>query len=300
MINSGAALKASEFFIIVIFDIMKTLLFLLFVTTAFAQHSVIVGDDSNKQPIPYVNIWWNDGGSGGTCDINGKYSFDGSIGQKMTLSAVGYETRSIELSRTTDTIFLKQQVLALKEVPIRRIQHKIIKLGSLKSSNINYAVIPDYAVRIFAKKFKLPTTEANAFLKKLSVKTQANLPQTILNVRFYSVNESGEPGDLLYHENVLMEIKKGNHTSTIDLNDRQIEFPPTGIFIALENLLLEQNRFEISYQMESSDTLKTVSIYEPRIKMLENRNEKDTWSFDGEKWKVNEKHSISMELVVGF
>ena len=266
-----------------------------------AQISSRIFDKATNQPVSYANIWCNTGKCGATANDKGYFKiivYDDS--KELTITSVGYKKKTIETQKISDSIFLEQDIIKLSEVLVTSKKKETLKLGKIKNSSIELCVTNDYSVRTLGRYF--PNNFENnedLYVKKVKVKTYALLKNTILNIQFYSINDNGTPDVLLYHENIICEVKHGTNTTEIDVSKLNIEFPKKGIVVAFENLLVEQNKLEMKYQLNNTSELKTLYIYEPRIKVIDNNGFEDTWSFNGDKWVANNKgHTISMELIL--
>lgn len=276
-------------------------LFLLLSVSLNSQISSRIFDKVTHQPVSYANIWCNTGKCGTTADDKGYFRiivYDDS--KELTITAVGYKKKTIETQKISDSIFLEQDVIKLSEVLIRSQIKETLKLGKIKNSSEELCVVNDYSIRTIGRYFPNNlTNNEEIYIKKVKVKTYALLKNTILNIQFYSINDNGTPDALLYHENIICEVKHGTNTTEIDVSKLNIEFPKKGIVVAFENLLVEQNKLEMKYQLNNTSELKSIYIYEPRIKVINNNGFADTWSFNGDKWVANSKgNTISMQLIL--
>lgn len=282
----------------------KAIVFFLFFfisVSLSAQISSRIFDKVTNQPVSYANIWCNTGKCGTTADEKGNFKiivYDDS--KELTITAVGYKKKTIETQKILDSIFLEQEVIKLAEVLINSKEKETLKLGKIKNSSVELCVANDYSLRTIGKYFPNNlTNNQEMYVKKVKVKTYALLKNTILNIQFFAVNDNGKPEELLYDKNIICEVKDGTNTTELDLSNLYIEFPKKGIFVAFENLLVEQNKLELKYQLSDVSELKSVYIYEPRIKVIDDNGFSDTWSFNGDEWIKNDKgHTISMELIL--
>ncbi len=52
--------------------------------------------------------------------------------------------------------------------------------------------------------------DSTPFLKIISVVTLSDVKHSKFNIRLYSKNENGAPGDYMYNQNIIGIVKKGN------------------------------------------------------------------------------------------
>ena len=60
--------------------------------------------------------------------------------------------------------------------------------------------------------------------------------QTYYRLAFYSVDDLGFPGELLYFENIIIKPEKDIKNYKIDLEDKAIPFTKTGLFVGIETI----------------------------------------------------------------
>ena len=84
----------------------------------------------------------------------------------------------------------------------------------------------------------------NTFLKSLLVLTKAEKGNAKFVLRFFEVNSDGSPGNDLIAQNIVVPIKKGKKNTSIDLESYKIKVPTNGFFVAVEWLIIEDNRYE--------------------------------------------------------
>jgi hypothetical protein len=270
--------------------------FCLFYNLSFCQYKVICNSDT-KKPVPYVNIWI-DSQLGTTANEQGSFNLHDNAGNaKVRFSSVGYKDKVLNAAELKDTVFLDPEIYKLNNIDIYAQNKKSVKLGKLKNSGREVCVTPPYEMRIIGRSFMYKKEYANTkFIKSVSVKTFAEIDNGVLNLQFYSLNENGEPKDRIFNQNIIFSVSSGdNKASKIDVLKYFIEFPENGIFVAVENLLLDQNKYPLYYKTKA-DEVKEIIIYEPRIKVTDLSGAPDTWTFDGKTWLLNLKNHMIMQL----
>lgn len=294
----------------------KFCLFLL-VLTSFSSFSQIKGTIQNsttKDPIPYVNIWVEEGNIAGSADENGNFSLQTDTSKTITFSAVGYSNVSIKASEINAVVLMKPQTIQLNEVVIDRSKNpKSIQIGSLKNAKPNYYVAnKEGSSWIFANYYSYKAEYENTYFNTLKLITYSEVKGAIFNIRLYSVNEKGEPGDYLYDDNIICEVKKGTKISTIDLSKYNIRFPENGIFIALEWLTIEKNKYKTITRSRinndgTRENLKKKDweinyMYAPSFGVAEKYDEYTSWISINGKWSQlkpdGRLHSPILELLL--
>jgi len=159
-------------------------------------------NQSNKEPIPFVNIIINGRAAGTTTDIDGYFSLtveDASV--TLNISHISHEPKSVVFSRGDSfpvKIFLKPSVFELKEVailPEENPAHRIIDSLLTHISNNDPKNIPFYTCTIYEKiKATVDSIAFKAFEKELE-KEKDTASKNLRN--FLSEN------DLLVMENVI-------------------------------------------------------------------------------------------------
>lgn len=270
--------------------------FCLFHNLSFCQYKVICNRDT-KKPVPYVNIWI-DSQLGTTANEQGSFKLPNDAGNtNVRFSSVGYKDKMLNVAEIKDTVFLDPEIYELDIIDIYAHDKKSVKLGKLKNAGREVCVIPPYDMRIIGRSFMYKDEYATTkYIKSVSIKTFAEIDNGVLNLQFYSLNENGEPKERIFNQNIIFSVSSGdNKASKIDVLKYFIEFPVNGIFVAIENLLLDQNKYPLYYKTKA-DELKEIIIYEPRIKVSDLTGTPDTWTFDGKTWLINLKNHMIMQL----
>ena len=99
---------------------------------------------------------------------------------------------------------------------------------------------------------------------------------------------------LLYNENIIVEIKKGNHNTNVNIEKYNLKMPENGIFIVLETLIIQENKHvETLVYTEDKKKHKTIrETYQPNFGFLPSKKA-ESWKKSGEQWKqLNEKQII--------
>ncbi|MFD2891392.1 carboxypeptidase-like regulatory domain-containing protein [Flavobacterium chuncheonense] len=273
---------------------MKTLLtaFLTLIScTCFSQIKSIVIDSHSGLTIPYVNISIENEKKGTSSNANGEFELEVDQPKNVVFSAIGYETVKIHSDSIFGKVALKQLVTDLNEVVVSSSKKKLKKsIGKFKPSKIHYFYslhsVPWMHARYFAFQEEY---ESTPYVKKIIVYTDSSIENAKFNVRLYGVNEKGEPEGYLYHKNIIVTAKKGGHKTTIDIADLNIEYPKTGFFVALEGLLIEDNKYEFEYHLSNSNQKRKAKRYEPLFGTIASDTLDTNWVNYMGKWSKTSK-----------
>ncbi|HSD14909.1 MAG TPA: hypothetical protein VLB74_09700 [Flavobacterium sp.] len=269
-------------------------LFLLFLNSSFllGQHTVSVRDKNTNKAIAYASVL-KDEKVYTTADSLGIFQVDAkSLKGIFTISSVGYASKTVSISASDSVIYLEKEVVQLPEMEIHaRKNKKKFVIGKAKRGDI--VVVcgqSDNQTEEMGKFFKNPTGGV-LFLKKFKFNTFASTKNRIVNILFYSVKETGEPDKVINTENIICKLRKGNHTTEVDVSKMDIEMPKEGIFIVVQYLLLEENR---QYSEKNKDSY----FYEPSIEANYTEGYTDSWYRQDTVWKKNNGISLNFQLVL--
>ena len=276
---------------------ITTILLLLTSTSLFSQINGVVIDSLTKEKIPYVNIWVENENEGTTSNENGEFLIENLDNQKnLVFSAIGYETKHIDIKTIQKTIELNPKIYELKEVNISPKQENIETIiGEFSKSEIyqyfGCGKLPWIVTRFFPFEEIFNQTP---YIKKIRLLTRSEVKDSRFNVRLYSVNESGEPGNYIYDENIIGIAKKGKKNTEIDISYLNFRVPEKGFFIAIEWFIIEQNKYHYDYSMlGSKERLKGIS-YEPNIGTVPRDKDENSWFYVKGKWGKVQKNNSSL------
>ncbi len=263
-------------------------LFLVFLPhIILAQIQGIVIDKKTRKPIEYANIWLENQNSGTTSDLEGKFKFkEKSIGKVLIISAIGYETQHFKIEEEIVILELIPKTYEIKELVISpKRNNKVVVIDKYDKSSINYFFGCGTYPWIVAKYFEfLPSYEQTPYLKKITILTDSRKKASSFNLRLISVNEKGEPSTDILKENLVVKAKRGKRNTTVDLSDYSIKFPKEGFFVAVEWLIIENNKNEFEFTVDGSNK-KVVEIrYEPLFGSSKKERDFDNWTYRNGSW----------------
>ena len=97
---------------------MKTCVLLLlfsFSTAAYGQRITVL-DSSSQEPIPFVHVY--DGNKGVIASATGAFYWQSNAGDSISLSCMGYATKTIGVDQLKDSLFLMPEALALAPIVV--------------------------------------------------------------------------------------------------------------------------------------------------------------------------------------
>jgi hypothetical protein len=201
----------------------------------------IVRDSLTGKPVQYASVWLENEDVSTMADSLGQYAIPTTNANKtVVFSAAGYEPKKVKLPETR----------GLKLKPIVRPECRPLEK---KTSSITLG--EDYNIRradltfgskgkpwMLARKFMPPANlEKTHFLDKLELYTDCHNNNMKLSLRFFAVDENGNPGVELTDKRVIFRVDSGRENTPVDLSPYKICFPENGIFVAVSWLIIDQN-----------------------------------------------------------
>ena len=278
----------------------KILLFIIILTSTvtYCQKSGIIKDSLTNEPIPFVNIWIENENIGTTSNENGKFILPSYSGYKnLVFSAIGYKTKVINSNLTDLKIILIPEIIELKEIVIiSKNQTSEKTIGKFNKSKINFYFAGSIKPWIIARYFPYNQDyDKYSHLKTIKFLTKSDVKDSKFNLRFYSIGKNGEPENYIYNQNIFGIAKKGKSITEIDISYLNIQFPKTGFFIAVEWLILEQNKHEYKYTKEHSREKYNGISYEPSFGIEPGNNDENCWIYNQGKWRKTWKHNANLK-----
>ena len=285
---------------------MNKFSFLLFLSISFfAQTKGVVVDESGK-PIPYVNIWVENENIGTTSEENGEFSIADDENKTLVFSAIGFETLKVKLNDSRKVV-LKSVAYQLEEVVIqKRIGKDQIEIGKYKKRNINLYYGTATQPTIIAK-FIAPTQDIkkHPFIDNITFLTLSMINNAKIKVRFYEVAPDGSPGLDYSDDIIIVSVKSGKQNNTIDLKDKNIIIPDSGLFIAFEWMIIEENKYTYEYTIDEENTQSMGGFLDLKKKVYKNGIKYDpsigttpadlstSWQYGAGKWVSRKIHKKS-------
>ena len=285
---------------------MKYLFLILFSLSFFAQTKGVVVDESGK-PIPYVNIWVENENIGTTSEENGEFSIADTENKTLVFSAIGFETLKAKLNESGKVV-LKSIAYQLDEVVIqKRIGKDQIEIGKYKKRNINLYYGTATPQPTIIAKFIASTEDikTHPFIDNITFFSLSQINKAKIKIRFYEVAQDGSPGLDYSGYIIIVTVKNGKQNNSIDLKDKNIIIPDSGLFIAFEWMIIEENKYTYKYTLDEenakaqgglTDLKKKVykdgTQYEPSIGTIPS-DLSTTWQYAAGKWVSRKIHKKS-------
>ena len=235
-----------------------------------AQTKGVIIDELGK-PIPYVNIWVENENIGTTSEENGEFSIADAENKILVFSAVGFQTLKAKLNESGKVV-LKAIAYQLDEVVIqKRIGKDEIEIGKYKKRNISLYYGTATQPTIIAK-FIAPTQDLkkHPFIDNITFLTLSMINNAKIKVRFYEVAQDGSPGLDYSDDIIIVSVKSGKQNNTIDLKDRNIKIPDSGLFIAFEWMIIEENKYTYEYTIDQENTQSMGGLLDLKKKVYKN------------------------------
>ncbi|HEX8269266.1 MAG TPA: carboxypeptidase-like regulatory domain-containing protein [Flavobacterium sp.] len=276
----------------------KYLLFLFFfVEAATAQIAGTITDSVSGKAVSYVNVWIEGENIGVSGSEAGIFKINNEVKDRIVVfSAVGYETKKLAASAAMN-VQLNPITYQLEEVTIQqKAKAEPLVIGNYKKGKIDAFFACFGQPWIVAKYF--PYTQEmlqTPFLKEIVLVTQSDVDNAKFNIRFMEANEDGSPGADVAGENLIAIAEKGKKYLTVNLENHRIQFPETGLFIAIEWLIIRENAYEISVKQMAGELKQTV-IYSPKFGFVPSA-ESSSWRYAKGNW---DKLGKSMSAMTKF
>ena len=165
-----------------------------------------------------------------------------------------------------------------------------IAIGKFKKNDIKSFRLATSEPLIIATKIESSSEiEKHPFVKEISFATYSNLENAKVNLRFFEVDKDGNPGNDFLQQNILVNVRKGRKITNVVLDTINLILPKEGIYVAVEWLIIEDNKFEklLKYgkNLEYSETH---NLYQPGIGLSSGFSQK-TWFFAKGRWIRDDK-----------
>lgn len=244
--------------------------------------------DSLGNPIPYVSIFVENENKTTTSEENGTFSIQVSADAKLIFSALGYEKKTIEASKSSRVI-LKQIIFDLNDVVIKKAKkQKYLEIGQVSHSILEaFDTGPKIEAKFFPYESKYKKTK---WIKKIMLFTDSPIEDATIKLHLYSVKEDGFPGEELLEKDLIVKLKKGIFRHQFDVYDLNIEMPENGLFVAFEKMRIERNKVEKKVTNSQTGSVTTQITYAPKV-LCYMVKKPISFSYSGGKWfkKVNEE-----------
>ena len=265
-----------------------------------AQITATIKNPIDQKPIPYVNIWVENENIGVTADENGKFTIAAPANSKLVFNALGYDDKTIEASKIDGIVYLIPKVFELKEVIVSSAKKTIEnKIGTFKSKDIDldYGCNDNFPI-VVARYFPNDAKSAETpFIKSIMPFCKSDLNDAKFRLRIFEAKESGLPGKELIDENMIVTINKGSSKPIIDLSKYNLIFPEYGLFVGLEFMQIENNKYLYTSTNSKTNEKSQVTSLEPAFELrLYPSEDGEMWILNKEKWDKDNHPYLFIEL----
>ncbi len=284
--------------------LLKTVALAFFLFQFMAGHGQLVAvikDSITNEPVPYVNIWIEDQMTGTTSDENGRFTLEANNNGTPTIvfSAIGYKQKRIRFSDIGAVVLLNQSTIQLDEVVVRPQKNggKTISVGEFKKSAISFYFGCGTAPWMVARFFPYQQSYSDTpFLKTLSIVTKSDVANAKFNLRLYTVKDDGQIDAPVYTENIIVSAKKGDTVTKVDLSERHIAFPDKGLLIAVEFLIIKENKFIRTLTSKETNKKTEWITFEPSIGTIPDETGETALQYSKGNWSKVRKNSNNIGL----
>ncbi len=242
-------------------------------STAQLKSSTI--DASNRTPLPHVNVWIAGKDVGTTSDQNGQFLINGSTdSDTLVFSCAGYVMKRIPVREVASSVSLERNVIALRAVTLKNKKVKRIKkvIGEFETSSINSYWSSGGQPYLIGRLFRYEENIKHLpIIKSLKLYLWSR-GSSVSNIRLYSADTNGLPDKEISEGNILLRAEDGMRMTAVDLADRGIVFPASGLIVLLETMIIPENRYEVKLPDEG----KTLIQYNPSLGVFPSEMTNDT------------------------
>ena len=284
---------------------MKISVVLFLLSLAFAlksQVSGVIKDKETKRGIPFVNIQSKESRKGTNSDQSGKFRLKLSETDTLVFSAIGFQTKMVPVKKMAEHIYLQAISYALPEVPVNGQTMEYV-IGRVKKQIFSYgsSALKDYPYMI-GRYFKYQEDFSQyPYLKSIEVLTDSDIDSALFNVRLYIADSLGFPAEQLVNKNLLVHAAKGYEFTQIDVEKQYLKFPHSGLFVAVEWLVLEENEYTLTYRDSRTKKKVETTYLAPKFALDNDRGEGDYYTYYMGKWKKHkekDQRMIQMKIVL--
>ncbi len=213
---------------------MKNLILLIlllgtFKTVAQGNCDQIVSDSKSKLPVPFAIIKAND--KTFYTDSLGYFRIDNQILNEITVSCLGYESKTVIVNCKESVIFLKPKAIVLPEIKVSPKFTKTKNLGVTEKTKISVSGLDGSIISVF-----IPNeTSTQKVISKIVLPYKA-VKHFTSSFRFhiYKIADNGKPGSEMIERNLVGYPRKKKGKIEIDIKEYNLAIPKEGIFIGIE------------------------------------------------------------------
>jgi hypothetical protein len=254
---------------------------MIFSVACAAQIKGVVRDSVSGKPVALANLQVKGGTMGTTSESDGSFRLEAKKTDSVVVAALGYDSKTVLAAQV-------REIKLIPAMPVRSINaespihSKKLEIGGL--SKRHHAHSAGQAPWIYARKFEYnPSLQATPFLETATIYTDAWKSGATVRLRIFGVDPSGCPGEDLLLESVTVTVKGGARETDVDLSEYKIKMPKNGLFVAVEWLLVDGNKYKFNYL--NSATGKPVKSFRYDPALQSNLVDKSNgYQYSGGRW----------------
>lgn len=259
--------------------IITLILFLFLIpNTITGQIRGTITDKTTRQPVQYANVFLKDKPIGATTDLNGKFEIESAPGGTILIvSAIGYESQLFIPETENFNIQLIPKTYELSGIIVKPQKKSKRILESYNKNKIrSYFSCSGYPWIVTKFIEYKPEYSSTPHLNQIKILTSASSSKNaIFNLRLLTISEDCSPGKDLLDKNLIVNAKYGvNENTIIDLSSYKLTFPKTGLLIAVEWLVIDQNKSDWKGRIQ----------YLPQFGSVTKDSNNKTWQYAGGRW----------------
>lgn len=284
------------------------LLGLILVTTAFGEPITLSGkiiDATTGNPVSFANIAIIGLQKGTTSLENGDFTLtidDKDTTNNINISCINYKNKTFALESLDFNkpiqLVVEPITYEISEVIIKPKKHdKDFVLNKLKTSEINGGLSCGNIPKIYARYFPYNSIdEGYNTISSIQVYCQSwsQKGESKVRLRIYQLDTIlKQPASDILHKELIVSLKKGK-INNIELSEQNIVIPKEGLFIAIEWLIIPENKYEWISEDRNGNKIRKFE-YGP-ILGANYREESNTWLYWAGKWT---KEFVSVPAIQG-
>lgn len=203
----------------------------------FSQSKSVIKNSVTKEPIPYAEIYFHKTNQSQLTDSEGEIYLNKKFKEKITISCLGFKTKTLTADSSRNIIFLYPKKNQLNEVVIKT-PKKVIEYGFhnistnlfLPTAQVKKAFYP--AIYI-----KNPAPTISSYIKEIKarIKTLDNDEKGKIRLHLYQFDSSTKTiGKELLNDNLIFTIGSKNDVKKFNVKAEHIKLPKNGVLVALQ------------------------------------------------------------------
>lgn len=256
----------------------------------------IIKNSANGKPVSFANIAIVEAEKGTTSDYNGLFELridSMDLTRMLNISCLNYQDFKIKLSKLSteknNEILLETLSYEIPEILIaaKKEKQKEIALNKLKKSEINGLLTCDNLPKMYARYFPYESRfDEVKFIQSIRIGFRGDQQNRKSKVRIRILsNDSNMPGQDILHDELILLAKSGIHKA--DISKYAIRMPKEGVFIAVEWLIIEENKYDwVTYNQLK---IKKTEIKYGPILGANYYQESNTWLYWAGRWEKYER-----------